>query len=99
MIVTVMTICSQSSTRLIEPLRSRCCMIRVAGPDVGPVKTCLGTVSTAENINLPVPLAERIAEEAYGNVRKALIMLEVSRVEQLRDYFFYRRRCDPLYPT
>lgn len=75
-------LCCNSSTRVIEPLRSRCLAIRVAAPSATEIIDCLQSVCKKEGLTLPPPLAQRIAEQADGNLRKALLMLEASKAAQ-----------------
>jgi replication factor C subunit 3/5 len=42
----------------------------------------LNKVAKAENFNLPNHFAEQVAEKSEGNLRRALLMLESSKVEQ-----------------
>lgn len=46
----------------------------------------LQKISKRENLSLPGELAERIAVESSGNLRKAILMLEAIRVKQYVDF-------------
>lgn len=77
-------LCSSSTGRVIEPVRSRCLCIRVPAPSVAAIGEVLQKTARKEMLNLPPALAERIATESGRNVRRALLMLETLRVRQVR---------------
>ena len=72
-------ICNNSS-KVIDPVRSRCLGIRVAAPSHDEVAAVLKTVSRKENITLPDELAINIARASNRNLRRALLMLESCHV-------------------
>eukprot|EP01139_Manchomonas_bermudensis_P000294 Amastigsp_a292_21.p1 type:complete len:370 gc:universal Amastigsp_a292_21:33-1142(+) len=74
-------ICS-STSKVIEPLRSRCLAIRIAAPSVAEIVGILKTVASKEGLRLPDVLAERLAVESRRNLRRALLSLEACRVRQ-----------------
>lgn len=71
--------CSNAS-RVIAPVRSRCLCVRVAAPDKETVQKVLVSTAKKEGVVVPPELAERVAVEANGNLRKALLLLETARV-------------------
>lgn len=73
-------LCSQSTGRVLEPVRSRCLCLRVGAPSVEEVAGMLQKVGKAEGIGVGKALAERIAEESGRNARRALLVLEAMRV-------------------
>eukprot|EP00698_Gefionella_okellyi_P023160 TRINITY_DN7822_c0_g1_i2.p1 TRINITY_DN7822_c0_g1~~TRINITY_DN7822_c0_g1_i2.p1 ORF type:complete len:336 (-),score=69.00 TRINITY_DN7822_c0_g1_i2:264-1271(-) len=75
-------LCCNSSTRVIEPLRSRCLGIRIPSPTKDEIVSVLQFVCKKESMQLPAAFAERLATEANGNLRKALLMLESSKATQ-----------------
>lgn len=74
-------LCCDSPSKLIAPLRSRCLGIRVAAPTVDQITLVLQQVAKKESITLPDALAVNIARESNRNLRKALLMLEASKVQ------------------
>lgn len=75
-------LCSNSTSRVLAPVRSRCLCIRVPAPTTEEIVTVLQNVANQENIQLPRAFAEKIANSSDGNLRKALLALEASKVEQ-----------------
>lgn len=67
--------------QVIEPIRSRCLCIRVPGPSSMETQEVLQAVAMAENIQLPDKFSAQIASEANGNLRRALLALEVSHAQ------------------
>ena len=74
-------ICSCTS-KIIAPIRSRCLLMRVGAPNSLHISSILLNVSQQENFELSNEFATQIAESSGGNLRKALLMLEASRVSQ-----------------
>jgi replication factor C subunit 3/5 len=62
--------------RLIEPLKSRCLLIRVPAPSVEEISTCLLHAALSEGITVDNALAKEIALASGRNLRKAMLMLE-----------------------
>lgn len=77
-------LCCNNQSKVIEPVRSRCLGIRVAAPSLDMICHTLKDVSHTERITLPDELAVNIARESSRNLRRAILMLESSRV-QARD--------------
>uniref|UniRef100_A0A3P8VYU0 Replication factor C subunit 3 n=1 Tax=Cynoglossus semilaevis TaxID=244447 RepID=A0A3P8VYU0_CYNSE len=76
-------LCSNSTSRVIGPIRSRCLAIRVPLPSTEEVCSVLTSVCKKEGLLLPPELAKRISEKSGRNLRKALLMCEACRVHQL----------------
>lgn len=74
-------LCCDSLTRVIDPLRSRCLALRVGSPSNEEVVGVLFDVASKENIQLPVEFADKIAVASKGNLRRAILCLEASRVQ------------------
>ena len=72
----------KNSSKVIEPLRSRCLTIRVAGPTISETEKILQSIAKKENLNLPPQLANNIAVQSERNLRRAVLMLEATRVKQ-----------------
>jgi len=73
-----LVLCCNSTSKVIDPVRSRCLMIRVAAPTPEEVTRALQTVSKKEGITLPPQLAQTIALQSERNLRKAILMLQAT---------------------
>lgn len=73
-------LCCNNQSKVIDPLRSRCLGIRIAAPSHDDICCALKKVAADENITLPDELAIGIARESSRNLRRAMLMLETSRV-------------------
>lgn len=73
-------LCCNNQSKVIEPVRSRCLGIRVAAPSHDDICNVLKRVAAKEKITLPDELAVGIARESSRNLRRAILMLETSRV-------------------
>jgi len=71
-----------STSKVIEPLRSRCLPIRVPLPTIQEVISTLEMIAKKEKINLPEELANRIALQSERNLRKAILSFEAAKVKQ-----------------
>lgn len=69
-----------SVTKVIEPLRSRCLGIRVPLPSRDDMLSALHTVADKEGVTLPSKVADKIVSMSGGNMRRALLQLEATRV-------------------
>jgi len=69
-------LCCEGSSRIIDPLRSRCMVIRVPAPSDEDVKACIRSVCAKENVSISDTMLARLAEKADGNVRRAILLLE-----------------------
>jgi len=74
-------LCCDSPSKLIAPLRSRCLGIRVAAPGEDEIAKILKTVASREDFVLPNSVALKLAQESDRNLRKALLMLEATKVQ------------------
>lgn len=77
-----MILCCTSSSKIISPVRSRCLLLRIPAPSDSQVSAVLYKVADLEQFDLPTGFVTRLVKEARGNLRKALLMLEASRVAQ-----------------
>uniref|UniRef100_A0A3B1IXI9 Replication factor C subunit 3 n=1 Tax=Astyanax mexicanus TaxID=7994 RepID=A0A3B1IXI9_ASTMX len=76
-------LCCNSTSKVISPIRSRCLAVRVPLPSIEEVCSVLAGVCRKEGLLLPAELAKHIAEKSGRNLRKALLMCEACRVQQL----------------
>ena len=72
----------ESACRVMDPLRSRCLMIRVPAPTALEIKDALHAVAKKERLTLPDELAARVAHASGRNLRKALLSLEACKSAQ-----------------
>jgi len=75
-------LCCNSSSKVIEPVRSRCLSIRIPAPTVQEISQILLHVAKKEGLVLPTEFSLKIAELSERNLRKALLMLEANKVKQ-----------------
>ncbi|XP_049849740.1 replication factor C subunit 3-like isoform X2 [Schistocerca gregaria] len=71
-----------SITRVIEALRSRCLCLRVGVPDHESISSILQKIGKSECLNVPKELAERISHRSDQNLRRAVLMLELAKLNQ-----------------
>jgi len=74
-------LCCNSPSKVIDPVRSRCLGIRVPAPSHDDICTILQTVSRKENITLAAELAHKISLASNRNLRRAVLILEASHVQ------------------
>lgn len=75
-------LCGNSSSKVIPAIRSRCLGVRVAAPTEQEIATILQNICRKETLSLPSELAVRIAVQSGRNLRRAILMCEVCRVQQ-----------------
>lgn len=73
---------ASNASRVMDPLRSRCLCVRVAAPSEEHVVEVLQHVAKKEGLVLPDVLAARVAAMSSRNLRRALLLMEVARVQQ-----------------
>jgi replication factor C subunit 3/5 len=64
-------------SRLIDPIRSRCLLVRIPGFSDSEIKENMEAVLKKENEMAPAEVVSSIARDADGNMRRALCMLEL----------------------
>ncbi|XP_043214816.1 replication factor C subunit 3-like [Amphibalanus amphitrite] len=74
---------ANSSSQVIPAIRSRCLAVRVPAPSHQQITDVLHAVCKKEGLALPSELAQRIAEKSGRNLRRALLMCETCRVQQV----------------
>jgi len=75
-------LCCNSTSRVIPAIRSRCLGIRVSAPKEDEIVKILKMVCKKEGLDIPIELANRIAEKSNRNLRRALLMCEACKVQQ-----------------
>jgi replication factor C subunit 3/5 len=71
----------ESASRVIEPVRSRCLSLRIASPTQPEVMSVLSDIASKEKIELPKAFAAKVARASDRNLRRAILMLEASKVQ------------------
>jgi replication factor C subunit 3/5 len=77
-----LVMCCNSTSKVLEPVRSRCLAIRVPAPSQEDVCSVLTGIAKKENFVVPSDLVVHIAEMAKGNLRRAILTLEAMKVRQ-----------------
>ncbi|MBW0571821.1 hypothetical protein O181_111536, partial [Austropuccinia psidii MF-1] len=87
-------LCANSTAKIIGPIRSRCLLLRVGAPSVDDAAQVLDNVSRKASfpVSLPEELAKAIATASNGNLRRALLTLDVVRAQ---DENFLKIRPNP----
>ncbi|CAM9375977.1 unnamed protein product [Discosporangium mesarthrocarpum] len=75
-------LCCHSSSKVVEPVRSRCLGVRVPSPCEAEICQVLSSVCRKEGLTLPPELAARLAKSSNRNLRRAVLMLEACKVQQ-----------------
>lgn len=73
-------LCNNPS-KVIDPVRSRCLGIRVPAPSVKDMMDVMTGVAGKEGLTLPRQMAVLVANKSGRNMRRALLMLEASKVQ------------------
>ena len=73
---------TNSTSKVIPAIRSRCLNIRVPAPSEKDVVNVIQSIAKKEGCHLPSELARRIAEKSQRNLRRAILMTEACKVQQ-----------------
>lgn len=73
-------LCCNNQSKVMDAVRSRCLGIRIPAPSVDDICTSLKYVAGKEKVTLQDELCVEIARASMRNARRALLMLETSRV-------------------
>jgi len=73
---------TNSTSKVIPAIRSRCLAVRVAAPSLDEVASIVTKIAKKEGCSLPPQLAQRIAEKSCRNLRRAILMVEACKVAQ-----------------
>ncbi|KAL4080213.1 P-loop containing nucleoside triphosphate hydrolase protein [Scleroderma yunnanense] len=74
-------LCAHTTSRLIAPIKSRCLLVRVAAPTTEEMKIVMEHVAKRLKFDLPPEASLQIAENAAGNMRKALLVFEALKMQ------------------
>ncbi|CCI41120.1 unnamed protein product [Albugo candida] len=75
-------LCCNSSSKVIEPLRSRCLGICVSAPTKKEICSVLESVCKHEGISYLPSLGQKIVQRSDRNLRRALLILETCHVQR-----------------
>lgn len=75
-------LCCNSSSKIIDPLRSRCVGIRVGAPQQPEMIEILKSICFKETFRAEPEMLERIVQASDRNLRRAILMLEACKVQQ-----------------
>ncbi|PAA56180.1 hypothetical protein BOX15_Mlig030012g2 [Macrostomum lignano] len=75
-------LCANSTSKVIQAIRSRCLAVRVSAPTEDEIVQVLQGTCRKEGLSLPDSLARRIAQASERNLRRALLMAEACRAQQ-----------------
>ena len=70
-----------SSPKIIQPIRSRCLLVRVPAPSEQDIVRVLLGVGKSAGIRVPEKFAERLAEKSDRNLRRAFLLLEAAHTQ------------------
>uniref|UniRef100_A0AC34RKU6 Replication factor C subunit 3 n=1 Tax=Panagrolaimus sp. JU765 TaxID=591449 RepID=A0AC34RKU6_9BILA len=71
-------LCCNSVSKVIEPLRSRCMVVRIAAPTEVDMKACLNLIAIQENLELSDQFLSAVYDRSAGNLRRAIMLLEAT---------------------
>ena len=75
-----MILITNSTTKIIEAVRSRCLQIRVPAPSCHDIASILMKIGKKEGFSLDEKLGLKIAQNSERNLRQAILTLEVMKV-------------------
>jgi replication factor C subunit 3/5 len=71
-------LCCTSLNKLIEPIISRCMVVRLPAPTVAQMIPIIKKVAENERLNISDKFCEILTEKSDRNVRRTLLLLESS---------------------
>jgi len=74
-------LCCDSTAKVIDPIKSRCLGIRVPAPTNEEVSKILNKIAQSEKFELPDKACQQIINQAKGNLRYALLLLESQKAK------------------
>jgi len=75
-------LCANSTSKVIPAIQSRCLLVRIPAPTHEEIVNILQSIVKKENCQIPMELAQRIAEKSDRNLRRAILLTEACRVQQ-----------------
>ena len=75
-----LVLCCNNVSKVIEPLRSRCLLVRVGAPQAAQCVDLLTRVAAQEGMGVPAGLIDNIVTTSRRNMRRALLSMEALAV-------------------
>ncbi|GAB4857260.1 Subunit of heteropentameric Replication factor C (RF-C) [Ancistrocladus abbreviatus] len=75
-------LCCNSSSRVIEAVRSRCLNVRINAPTEEQIVNVLEFIAKKEELQAPPGFTRRIAAKSNRSLRRAILLFETCRVQQ-----------------
>lgn len=75
-------LCCNSSSKVIDAVRSRCLNVRINAPADEQIVKVLEFIGKKEGLQLPPGFGARLAAKANRSLRRAILLLETCRVQQ-----------------
>ena len=69
-------LCANSTCQVIEAIRSRCLLLRVASPTEEEIVSILQYICREKNLKISQTFAKRVAESSDRNLRRAILILQ-----------------------
>ncbi|XP_076893759.1 uncharacterized protein LOC143545831 [Bidens hawaiensis] len=74
-----LVLCCEGDVSILDPVKTRCHIIKLDAPVTHEVMEVLIQISRKENFDLPMKFAAKIANKSKQNLRKAIIALEACK--------------------
>lgn len=75
-------LCTETMSRVLPAIQSRCLPIRVPAPTELEIKNVLQIVCQREGLTLPDFMADKVIKSSGRNLRRVILMLEAAKVKQ-----------------
>ena len=72
----------ENVSKVLDPVRSRCICLRVGAPTEEEISVALHRIVVSKDLDMAREVVEKIAWHCGRNLRKAILMLEASHVQQ-----------------
>jgi replication factor C subunit 3/5 len=76
-------LCCNSTSKVIEPVKSRCLAIRIPAPTNDEISQILSSIAKKEGLNVPNEIIKKILEQSNRNLRRAILIFEAAKTKQL----------------
>ena len=71
----------ESLSKVMQPVKSRCLLVRVPAPSNQQIQGILKSISNRESFNLPEQLSGNIARFSKRNLRRSIMMLQTAKLK------------------
>ncbi|CAG8646937.1 6377_t:CDS:10 [Rhizophagus irregularis] len=85
-------LCCKSPSKIIDPIRSRCLLIRIPAPTIDEIIDILLNIAKKKNVKLSPKVAKLIADQSNRDLRKTILSFESLYMEygELKDNIRYK---------